>query len=58
MSVLQVGYCGLDRRSYQWQSLSNLDIMTYCKGYVAWDYVSLFIQASRLVPLVIDGLTA
>ena len=41
----QVGYCGLDRKSYEWQSLDNLDIMTYCKGYVAWDYMSLFIQA-------------
>ena len=45
---LQVGYCGLDRKSYEWQSLDNLDIMTYCKGYVAWDYMSLFIQVLYL----------
>ena len=23
--------------------------MTYCKGYVAWDYMSLFIQACSLL---------
>jgi len=44
--VWQVGYCGLDSK----HSANNdsLDIMTYCKGYVAWDYMSLFIQVHLL----------
>jgi len=44
--MMEVGYCGLDRK----HSAGNesLDIMTYCKGYVAWDYMSLFIQGAVL----------
>lgn len=45
-AVWQVGYCGLDRRHAG--DDDSLDIMTYCKGYVAWDYMSLFIQVGLL----------
>ena len=44
--LLQVGYCGLDRKPFGGGDADGLDIMTYCDGYIAWDLMSLFIQAS------------
>ena len=43
---IQVGYCGLDRLPFggDTRPSNSLDIMTYCKGYVAWDLMSLLIQ--------------
>ena len=43
---VQVGYCGLDRLPFGGDTgpSNSLDIMTYCKGYVAWDLMSLLIQ--------------
>ena len=42
----QVGYCGLDKEDpgSSRGGLKELDVMSYCRGYVAWDLTALLIQ--------------
>lgn len=50
-TCMQIGYCGLDGEPEHGampgapvNGDASLDIDVYCKGYVAWDFMAMFVQ--------------
>lgn len=45
----QIGYCGLDKQSLgAGPDAGSLDVEDYCRGYVSWDFLMIFIQVRSL----------
>lgn len=50
----QIGYCGLDKQSLgAGPDAGSLDVEDYCKGYLSWDFLMIFLQ----VPLTPNSLS-
>jgi hypothetical protein len=46
---VQIGYCGLDKQSLgAGPDAGSLDVEDYCRGYVSWDFLMIFLQVSPL----------
>ena len=44
-AFVQIGYCGLDKQSLgAGPDAGSLDVEDYCKGYVSWDFLMIFLQ--------------
>ncbi|KAK9908170.1 hypothetical protein WJX75_003729 [Coccomyxa subellipsoidea] len=41
----EIGYCGLDKQSLgAGPDAGSLDVEDYCRGYVSWDFLMIFLQ--------------
>ncbi|BDA44911.1 probable broad substrate specificity ATP-binding cassette transporter at N-terminal half [Coccomyxa sp. Obi] len=41
----EIGYCGLDKQSLgAGPDAGSLDVEDYCKGYLSWDFLMIFLQ--------------